>query len=266
MKKMDRKALFFDIDGTLLDNDTKEIPASAVRAVNEARKAGHLVFINSGRARCLMREIEERLVVDGYLCGCGTYIEIGGHVVLHHLISQERRLEIQRGILDCGLDGILEGRDGCCVQPGISPMEEVERVKRIFFDGDMLYTADWRREPVVFDKFCALADENSDVAGFLALLEPDIAAIDRGHGLYECVPAGFDKATAMEFVLKYFDIPWEQSYAFGDSSNDLAMIRYACNSVIMGRHDKVLEPYASFVTGNVEDDGIAYAFEQLGIV
>ena len=70
----------------------------------------------------------------------------------------------------------------------------------------------------------------------------------------------------MKFILDYFGIPWEESYAFGDSSNDLAMIRYACHSVVMGEHDAVLEPYASLITKTVEDDGIAWAFEKLNIL
>ena len=48
--------------------------------------------------------------------------------------------------------------------------------------------------------------------------------------------------------------------------NDLAMIRYAGNSIIMEKHAKGLEPYASFITKDVEDDGIAWAFEQLHII
>ena len=62
---MGRKALFFDIDGTLLTDDTKRLPESAAEAIKKARQAGHLVFINSGRARCLMQEVEEKLDVEG---------------------------------------------------------------------------------------------------------------------------------------------------------------------------------------------------------
>ena len=47
---MKRKALFFDIDGTLLVDASKELPKSAALALTEARRAGHLVFINSGQA------------------------------------------------------------------------------------------------------------------------------------------------------------------------------------------------------------------------
>lgn len=44
-----RKALFFDIDGTLLSEVNRNVPESARKAVAGARAAGHLVFINSGR-------------------------------------------------------------------------------------------------------------------------------------------------------------------------------------------------------------------------
>lgn len=263
---MNKKALFFDIDGTLLTDNTKELPGSASEALMKARNAGHLVFINSGRTRCLMKEIEGNIPVDGYLCGCGTYIEINGQVALHQLISAGRRSELQRDILKHNLEGILEGTEGCYVQAGVSRMEQIEHVKSVVDRSGVLFSADWKKETVVFDKFCVLADGKSDIAGFLKTLRPDLAAIDRGNGLYECVPAGFNKATAMEYILDYFQIPWEESYAFGDSMNDLAMIKYACNSVIMGQHDKALEEYASFVTKNVEDDGIAYAFERLNII
>ena len=245
---MKRKALFFDIDGTLLSDHKKELPESAARVIAQARRAGHLVFINSGRARCLMQEVEAALPVDGYLCGCGTY------------------LEIQKSILAHDLDGILEGPEGCAVQSQVSRLEEMERVKELFIKSGVVRPWDWKKEAAEFDKFCVLADEKSDVDGFLRSLAPDMAYIDRGRGLYECVPAGYDKATAMEFILKYFRIPREESYAFGDSANDLAMIQYAGHSVIMGQHDRILEPYASFITKNVEDDGIAFAFEKLKIV
>ena len=230
---MKRKALFFDIDGTLLVDASKELPKSAALALTEARRAGHLVFINSGRTRCLMKDVEGKVPVDGYLCGCGTYIEAEGKALLHRKISAKRRWELQKAILECKLDGILEGPKACTVQTGVSHMDEIEHVKNVVYKNQGLASADWNTELVDFDKFCVLADEN---------------------------------ATAMEVILKRYGIAREDSYAFGDSMNDLAMIRYAGNSIIMEKHAKGLEPYATFITKDVEDDGIAWAFEQLHII
>lgn len=49
---MKKAALFFDVDGTLIDEQTKIVPESTLRAVKQARENGHLVFINTGRTSC----------------------------------------------------------------------------------------------------------------------------------------------------------------------------------------------------------------------
>ena len=60
-KRMEKVVLFFDIDGTLLSEVTKEIPDSAAEALRRAKDAGHLLFINTGRTVCsIPAEIRRR--------------------------------------------------------------------------------------------------------------------------------------------------------------------------------------------------------------
>ena len=90
--------------------------------------------------------------------------------------------------------------------------------------------------------------------------------IDRGNDFWECVPKGHSKATAIKMVLDACGIEPKNAYVFGDSTNDLAMFAFAENAVLMGKHDRELEEYATFVTKTVEEDGIAYAMKALGII
>ena len=90
--------------------------------------------------------------------------------------------------------------------------------------------------------------------------------IDRGDDFFEIVPKGHSKATAIEMILRRFGLEREDAWVFGDSMNDLPMFQYALNKVLMGKHDRGLEPYATFVTKTVEEDGIAYAMETLGLI
>ena len=46
---MKKKCLFFDIDGTLVDEQTHQIPQSTIEALRAARRSGSVVFINTGR-------------------------------------------------------------------------------------------------------------------------------------------------------------------------------------------------------------------------
>ena len=53
MKKMN-KALFFDIDGTLIDISTHKILESAVSAIRKAKELDDGIFIATGRSHTIV--------------------------------------------------------------------------------------------------------------------------------------------------------------------------------------------------------------------
>ncbi|CAM5230735.1 hypothetical protein BSAF29S_04694 [Bacillus safensis subsp. safensis] len=63
---MNKKVIFFDIDGTLYDHD-KNIPESTKRAVHLLKEKGHHLFIASGRSPFLIRPILEELGLDSFI-------------------------------------------------------------------------------------------------------------------------------------------------------------------------------------------------------
>lgn len=268
---MNRKALFFDIDGTLFSESLRQVPQSAVLALKKTREKGNLVFINTGRTWCHNIGIRKEIETDGFCCGCGTYLIEGdtkngtGVVRYDRRISGARAEEIKELIERYRLDAVLEGVEGCWMAPGGPRMPIMKLIEANARKGGFAGTGDWRHEACDFSKFCVSADENSDTAAFFAALH-DFDIIDRGHGFYECVPAGHSKASIIEKVLKLHGIALEDAWVFGDSSNDLSMFQYVPNSVLMGVHDEGLEEYASFITKNVEEDGIAYAMEVLKMI
>ena len=72
MENKDRKLVFFDIDGTLIDGPTHQIPQSAVEAIRKLRENGHLAFINTGRTLVSIEPRIREIGFDGLVCGCGT--------------------------------------------------------------------------------------------------------------------------------------------------------------------------------------------------
>lgn len=260
-----RKALFFDVDGTLISERNGQIPESAHRAIQAARQKGHLAFVNSGRVFSLLAPIRQAIAMDGYLCGCGTYIILGDKELYARKIPHERGIEIKAILAKHGMEGILEGKGGCHFRRETSPMPRLEQIRRNIQQAGGVSPYVLEEDNYDFDKFCCVSDASSDVAGFIREL-PDFDVIDRGNDFWECVPKGHSKATAIHRVLEACGIPLENAYVFGDSTNDLSMFACAKHAVLMGRHDKELEPYATFVTKTVEEDGIAWAMEALGII
>ena len=106
-----RKILFFDIDGTLLSHRTLTIPESAKRAVRKAKENGHLIFINTGRTISVINKEIKDLGFDGYICGCGSYIEVDGEVIYSNDIDKSKYAEIINKIEEYDLDVVLEGRE-----------------------------------------------------------------------------------------------------------------------------------------------------------
>ena len=83
---------------------------------------------------------------------------------------------------------------------------------------------------------------------------------------YEIVPRGFSKATGMQFLTDHFGVSRENTYAFGDSSNDLPMLEFAGHSIAMQHSDQVVLDMADYVTDAVERDGIYKALTHFNLI
>ena len=83
------------------------------------------------------------------------------------------------------------------------------------------------------------------------------------HKTYaEFCKKGFSKQFGMEKVMQYYNIPIENSFAIGDSINDLDMLRIAGISIAMGNAPEIVKSECDYVTLNVCEDGVSYAMEQ----
>ena len=72
------KALFFDIDGTLVSFKTHNIPESTIEALTAAKNNGVDIFISTGRPRPLINNIQSiSHLVKGYITTNGAYCFAG---------------------------------------------------------------------------------------------------------------------------------------------------------------------------------------------
>lgn len=76
------KALFFDIDGTLVSFRTHSVPASTVGALTAAHEAGVRIFISTGRPAPLINNLDPILhLIDGYITVNGAICTVGGQTI-----------------------------------------------------------------------------------------------------------------------------------------------------------------------------------------
>ena len=262
---MKKAALFFDIDGTILSEETKEIPKSAIEALLEVKKKGHLLFINTGRTMCSIPAELKQFAFDGYLCGCGTYLAYHDEVLFTRSIEKKRGREILNKMAECNLDGIAEGTEDIYLPERISRFERLETSRRYFHSSGLGRECYLEKDDFIYDKVFIYADERSNLSEFFSFIETDMEAIDRGGNAYEIIQKGYSKGTACDMILKKFGLELDQAYVFGDSMNDLSMFQYAAHTIAMGNHAKGLEPFTEYVTAEVEKGGIAQAIRHYGL-
>lgn len=258
--------IFFDIDGTLVTEDEHGIiPESTKAAIAKTRRKGNLTFVNTGRTAFNISKKIKELGFDGYICGCGTYIEYGGSVISENRLEQSFCREIAYLMRECGVTPVYEDRDGYFFDGKIPFNDTLRNFLDVFVDPDIDITGRVEDEDFIFDKFVVWLDDNSDEEKFRSVVGKYFDIIDRSGRFYENVPLGFSKATGIKCILDRLGIPLENAYVIGDSMNDLPMFRAVPNSIAMGGAEQVY-PYVSYITTSIEEDGIANALRHFGLI
>lgn len=262
---MDQKMIFFDVDGTILSHRNYHISDSTKRAIQAAQANGHLAFVNTGRT---LAEIESEITdigFDGYVCGCGTYISLEGSVLLHQALPDDLVQSIIEDLRRYRLEAVFEGTRAIYYDSRIkNPFFIQVRDSQIHQHGFDIRT--FEDPDIECDKFCLIPSEDGDLQSFRSKYEEIFEFIDRGHNFYEIVPIGLSKATGIQFLEEHLGIAHENTYALGDSTNDLSMLTYVTHSIAMGNSQEEVLKMASFVTEDVDQNGIEAALRHYGFI
>lgn len=263
---MNKKAIFFDIDGTLITEDTHMIPESTVLSLKTAKDNGHLLFINTGRTYCAIPNKIYNLEFDGYVCGCGTQIHFNNNIIFEKDIKKNKCYEIAKMLRKYNINGIFEGKNSVYFDNKKPLTKELTDIKEMFISQGVDVSKNWDDENLDFSKFVIWIKEDSDKESFFDFIKDDFDSIDRGNSFFEIVPKGHSKATGIEFIQNHLNIKLDDCFAIGDSSNDLPMLNYVNNSIVMGNGHPSLFEQASFVTKHIEENGIEHALKHFDII
>lgn len=77
----------------------------------------------------------------------------------------------------------------------------------------------------------------------------------------EIIPLGYSKATGIQMIADYLNIPVENAISIGDSTNDLPMLEFTKESVAMGNSNPLLFDVVTFITTDIRDNGIENALK-----
>lgn len=263
---MNKKIVFFDVDGTLYLPEIG-VPDSAKEAIAMLIDNGHIPIICTGRTRPIIPDNLIELGFQGIIAGAGTYIEYDGKVIENQIIEEGLVNETMTFLQKNKVKYILEGPEYLYYEEE-DQGEEYSYITTLFkfFGEEILKALDPNMTIRINKMSCTLSEEtNRDLV--MPNLEKHFQPIYHGGmEMFELVPFGINKATGIQRLLKYLNMDQKDTFAFGDSNNDIEMLEYVETGIAMGNsYPEVLERI-KYKTKSVKEDGIYFGLKQFNLI
>lgn len=259
------KALFFDVDGTLVSFRQKFLSDRLLADLAALRERGIQIFLSTGRA---LQDLERTGMLrgarfDGYVTINGQFCCDGDGVPFR---DRPIDLDDMRGAYQVMLDhpeipALLEGN-------GESWLTQInDRVREIY---EFLHTEPYPVCPLeelisgrVYQFVPFVSTE--EAKPFLDAMPGCIHTRWHPMGL-DIMPGDGGKDVGIRAAMERYDFARDEIMAFGDGENDMPMLRLAGTAVAMGNADEPVKELADYVTAQVEEDGVSQALRHFGLL
>ena len=255
---MEKKYLFFDIDGTLTDRSTGEIVPSAREALTRLEENGHFVAIATGRAHYKARKFTDANGFKNMVCCGGNGCVIDNELVENIPLDKDGCIKIIHQAEELGY--------GWCVA--------LDDTKDVYMTDDkFLRQVGKRKEPTryIIDDMLEVEKADAIYKVYVAIPKEDEEKLTTkelvGHLRFEPEYLMFqpdNKRGGIIKMMEHLNADIKDVVVFGDDYNDMDMFCPEWFSSAMGNACQDLKDIANYVTDSNVDDGIKNACEHFG--
>lgn len=254
------KAIFFDLDGTLISFDTHKIPQSAKTVLAELRQQGIKIFTATGRHKSTMQDLKG-LVFDGYVTLNGSMCLVGDEVVYKESIPQAD--------IHTLIDYLTNVESFPCVfvEEDFNSMNYRNKdtddiFKLLNFSEIPICNLEEIRDRTIYQVLAFFDKEQEEQ---IMKILPGCKTTRWNPIFTDVVSVHSDKWVGITKMLEYFDLSPEETMAFGDGGNDISMLENAHIGVAMGNAAEQVKLIADYVTDSVDNDGILKAVRHFNL-
>lgn len=256
------KAVFFDVDGTLISFKTNTIPESAQHAIRQLREKGIKVIVATGRSINSLDPIKS-ITFDGFITFNGGYcVTAEGEIMFRKAISKEDINSLIRYARKYPLSYSLMYEDK--VEISDATPELVGMYSHIDLPVPPVHDKNHIDTENVLQANIFLGPQNEQ--GFMESIMPDSVS-SRWTPLFADVnPGGITKQNGIEHFCRHFGIDMSETMSFGDGGNDITMLKCTKIGVAMGNANDHVKEIADYVTEDVDHHGIEKALIHFGML
>ena len=254
------KIIFFDIDGTLVDMQTKRIAAKTTEALRRLKDNGIKICIATGRSPISLPKFDG-VDFDAYLTFNGSYCyDLSGTIFSNPICTED----VQRII-----------RNAAGIGRPVSVATK-DRLAANGTDDDLAeYYSFAHQVLTVAEDFEAVCQQEIYQV-MLGCRETDYPAILDGvqgakitawwDRAVDIIPASGGKGMGIQKILDYYHLDRTEAMAFGDGNNDIEMLEAVGIGVAMENASPGLKAVADDICGHVAQDGVYHYCLEHGLV
>ena len=257
-----KKAIFFDIDGTLIDciNGLTEITPRVRKCIKLLQNDGNYIFVATGRPYAFISKELLGFGFDGFVLTNGSQVIVKDKLIYKKQLDKNYVKELMVNLEKLDIQYILQG-------------EIYSYIKKIYKDLYSYYDSfgisrshiksEYNINSIDIYKMEMLCKSKEAIDYCLSLENEEY---DYNHNIssdvFEFYSKKDTKASGIKRVLAYLNVPIKDSYAFGDGKNDIEMLETVGCGISMGNASDEVKKHSKKVTSEVENDGIAVGVEK----
>lgn len=250
--------VFFDLDGTLFD-DQKNVLPSSIDAIKQMAQHNILSVVSTGRNIFEVQYVLDETGIDSIVSANGSYVQYQGKKLHQEVIPTSVIDDFTKYANEQGDPVGYFNNRGFRLNRANEATTENFKLLRL----DPIVEPDfYKKEPI---NFMNVFNEDKEEAyqkefeGVLSLVRNNPRALDTMN-------AGISKRTGIKILLDAAHLNNIPTYAFGDQLNDLQMFEMVDTPIAMGNGHKLAKEKAKFVTTSNMDNGIVNGLKHYDLI
>ncbi len=262
---MNKKIIFFDIDGTLFTPEIGHVTRPVVDRIHEAQQMGNLCVIATGRPFGFLPAEIFRIGFDGFITTNGGQIQMHGENLYVNMLPKSELTGLKK-VLDAEKAEYIFLDDKACYIP--SEFHDIENYYRYYHIETERFIHDYDAEEVMdhtmkIEAICRDPEGMQRIVDYLNTCNGLTYDFNTNDFCVEIYAKGCTKATGIQDLLQILHIDKKDSICFGDGLNDLEMFQTVGYPVAMGNAVDTLKGYASDICPSILEDGVAVKMAEI---
>ncbi|KRL57325.1 Cof-type HAD-IIB family hydrolase [Furfurilactobacillus rossiae] len=243
-----KAVVFFDLDGTLFDDQKNVLPES-IAAIKEMQQHDILPVIATGRNIFEIQDVLDETGIDTVVSANGSYVQYRGKELFREAIDQSLIESFTAFANEQGDAVAYYNNQGFALTKTTDDIVNNYKALRLSITVDPEY---YLKHPINFLNVFNRDKEdlyNEHFAGQLTLVRNNPVCLDT-------MKSGVTKRSGLEKLLQQAHLEGIHTYAFGDELNDLEMFASVDTAIVMGNGNPRDKKVADYITTTNTTDGI----------